>query len=86
MEPIGRPVTPLHRDYRSGETVVSKPKSILELRSSPEKEHVSQHHARQRMTCALRSMPVPDLIVGKLGCAQLPAELAPLLADLARPL
>jgi hypothetical protein len=31
------------------------------------------------------SMPVPDLIVGKLRCAQLPAKLAPLLADLARP-
>ena len=37
------------------------------------------------VACLLRSMPVPDLIVGKLRCAQLPAELAPLLADLARP-
>ena len=29
-------------------------------------------------------MPVPDLIAGELRCAQLPAELAPVLADLAR--
>jgi hypothetical protein len=27
-------------------------------------------------------MPAPDLIVGKLRCAHLPAELAPVLADL----
>jgi hypothetical protein len=30
-------------------------------------------------------MPAPDLIVGKLRCAHLPAELAPVLADLAHP-
>ena len=40
---------------------------------------------RRAWPTALRSMPVPDLIVGKLRCAQLPAELAPLLVDLARP-
>jgi hypothetical protein len=30
-------------------------------------------------------MPVPDLIVGKLRCAKLPAGLEPLVADLPRP-
>jgi hypothetical protein len=30
-------------------------------------------------------MPVPNLIVGKLRCAHLPAELVPVPADFARP-